>query len=89
MFIKTIFAMVDPSRPTEGERIVHGLHYLAGKDCARACYVVVSVRKALTAPLWVNQCKNGFNKSQCRFYCMVGKEKMPLKTANALIKYMV
>ena len=48
MFIKTIFALVDPSRPTEVEHIAHRPHYLAGKDCARACYVVESLRNALT-----------------------------------------
>ena len=64
MFIKTIFALVDPQGPTEEERIAHGSHQLAGKDCASACYVVESVRNALSlrGALWVNQCKNGFNK---------------------------
>ena len=48
----------------EDERIAHVSHQLAGKDCARACYVVESVRNALSlrGALWVNKYKNGFNK---------------------------
>ena len=70
MFIKTLFALVHQSRPMEGECIAHGLHYLAGKDCACACYVVESMRNALTlrALRWVNQAKMFFNKHHLECY---------------------
>ena len=84
-FIKTIFALVDPPRPTEAERVALRSHYVAGKDCARACYVVGSERNALglRGARWVNQCKNGLNKRCLEYYYLLpfqlsaGSEKIP------------
>ena len=78
-----IFALVDPQGPTEDERIAHESHQLAGKDCARACYVVESVRNALTlrGARWVNQCKNGFNKRWLKWYYL-----LPLQLSAGFVK---
>ena len=58
-FIKTIFALVDPTRPKNGERIARALHYVAA-----SFYVVEWARNALAigGSRCVNQCNNGFNK---------------------------